>query len=817
MNHTFVAAFFAGLTLAGTAFTALGATHYVNIGNAAPVAPFTDWTTAANNIQDALDAATAGDIILVTNGLYGAGSRVVSGSLPNRVAVTQPVTVRSVNGPGVTIIQGAQAPGITNGDGAVRCVWLTNGAVLAGFTLTNGATLATGDEYLDQSGGGVWGVSWACTVSNCVLAGNCACNYGGGACSNTLVNCTLTGNSAWTLGGGAYSGVLNNCALTGNVASGGGGVINGTLSNCVLSANLARNGGGASAATLYNCTLTGNAGNGAMNSALLDCVLAGNAGVDYGAGAYSCTLTNCALTGNAASLDGGGAIFSTLVNCTVTGNSASRSAGGVASSTLYNCLVYYNTASDGNYAEYSSFNYCCTTPLPPDGAGNLAAEPQLAGAWHLSAASPCRGAGNTAYASGLDLDGETWANPPSIGCDEYWSGAVTGAVSVTIVASVTNVAAGFPVNFQAAIAGRVSASSWDFGDGTVVSNRPYATHSWAGVGIYPVLLRAYNESSPAGVAATLWVQVGNVPVHYVALDNSSPAAPYTSWATAANNIQDAVDAATENGALILVSDGVYQTGARAVYGMSNRLAVTKPVTVRSVNGPAATVIAGCQAPSATNGPTAVRCAYLTNGAVLAGFTLTNGATQASGDENRQQSGGGVYCESVGAQLTNCVLIGNAAAQHGGGACLGTLDHCVLIGNASFQDGGGASGGTLNNCGLTNNSAVFGGAGESCTFSNCTLAGNVAGFYGGGTEFGTLNNCVLAGNSAGNAGGGGLLRDREQLRADGQFRSQRRRGRIQHSQELHPHRQHRLGLRWRRPRLHPVQLHRLLQHGLGWQL
>src|ERR1041385_430586 len=114
---------------------------YVNVNSPFPIVPYTNWSTAATAIQDAIDAANPGDQILVTNGIYEAGGRVVYG-VTNRVAVTKAVNVQSVNGPAETIIRGVQvanqSTANTNGYQAVRCAYLTNNAVLAGFTLTNG-------------------------------------------------------------------------------------------------------------------------------------------------------------------------------------------------------------------------------------------------------------------------------------------------------------------------------------------------------------------------------------------------------------------------------------------------------------------------------------------------------------------------------------------------------------------------------------------------------------------------------------------------------------------------------------------------------
>ena len=76
-----------------------------------------------------------------------------------------------------------------------------------------------------------------------------------------------------------------------------------------------------------------------------------------------------------------------------------------------------------------------------------------------------------------------------MGCDEYYAGAVTGPLNVAIVAASTNVAAGSELSFTAVIEGRAAASAWDFGDGVIVSNRPYASHTWTAPGDYVVRVR----------------------------------------------------------------------------------------------------------------------------------------------------------------------------------------------------------------------------------------------------------------------------------------------------------------------------------------
>lgn len=270
-----------------------------------------------------------------------------------------------------------------------------------------------------------------------------------------------------------------------------------------------------------------------------------------------------------------------------------------------------------------------------------------------------------------------------------------------------------------------------------MTNQAFAIHAWNLPGVYSVRLTGYNQDHPAGVSATVRVTV-HAGVTYVDAAITNPVFPYQSWATAARTIAEAIGAGTLPSRLVLVTNGVYRMGQAETNGL-NRIALTNLVVVRSVNGPAVTVIEG--------GTNTMRCAYVGNGSVLDGFTLTKGT--AGGGR-----GGGVWSEPGGV-VTNCVLTGNSALA-GGGAFSGALYRCTFTHN-SAQAGGGASEATLYNCTLTDNVGSYNGGGAvDSKLYNCVLSGNSAYAYGGGAYESTLNinNCTITGNSADNGTGGG---------------------------------------------------------------
>lgn len=388
--------------------------RFVDVNSTNPVTPFTNWLTAATNIQDAVDAASPGDFIAVNSGTYKVGSRAAAGwTTLNRLTVDKAVTVQGVYGAAATLIAGTRS-----GNPVIRCAYLTNGAALIGFTLTNGEAFTTGSASREVCGGGVYCESASVVISNCVISGNNAGWLGGGAFQGSLYNCVLTNNSAIN-GGGAASNSLVNCTISQNQANGnyGGGAYYGTLTNCVLAGNLMSGttggGGGAGYSTLSGCVVSNNAavtGGGLYNSIASSSLIASNHGLSLGgAGAYN-IFTNCLLVRNLAQ-EGGAAYRCALVNCTIVSNTASSTGGGVNASGATNCIVYYNTAPSGpNYSGTVTMIFSDTTPPPTSGYANQTNDPALvnlaAGDFHLQATSPCINSGNNTWVSGTtDFDG----------------------------------------------------------------------------------------------------------------------------------------------------------------------------------------------------------------------------------------------------------------------------------------------------------------------------------------------------------------------------------------------------------------------------
>ena len=236
---------------------------------------------------------------------------------------------------------------------------------------------------------------------------------------------------------------------------------------------------------------------------------------------------------------------------------------------------------------------------------------------------------------------------------------------------------------------------------------------------------------------------------YVATNGGS-ISPYTSWDTAATNIQWAVNVGT-NGDRVLISNGTYV--------LTNTVTVSAAINIYGYPDGSLPVV---------DGNSNVKCFSISAGASLSNLWITRG--YAAGD------GGGIYMLTTGS-VQNCVISNNIANNRGGGVWLdnGTLKNCIITCNMQTNTtttanwgGGGVlfDGGLILNCIIERNSAGWAGGAvyinanlqvASTLLQNCMIRNNTAEARGGGLYYWSFYNeivssCTIVSNYSSLGGG-----------------------------------------------------------------
>lgn len=154
--------------------------------------------TAKWTLAGVLSVATnAGDVVHAAAGVYKDGKMHYSDAYGDSRAVIEPNVALLGEGPDKSIIRGERNPdGGTyyQGEGAMRCVMLKSGALVSGFTLTNGHSSVTGSGSSSSSsaynGTAAWGADVSSTyVVNCRLTDSRA--NSGAALHVSLFDCVV--------------------------------------------------------------------------------------------------------------------------------------------------------------------------------------------------------------------------------------------------------------------------------------------------------------------------------------------------------------------------------------------------------------------------------------------------------------------------------------------------------------------------------------------------------------------------------------------------------------------------------------------------
>ncbi|MFC1721753.1 right-handed parallel beta-helix repeat-containing protein [Patescibacteria group bacterium] len=187
-------------------------------------------------IQDGIDAAVAGDTVLVADGVY---TGFDNKDLKYR---GKSIVVMSESGPANCVIDCENER-----RGFLFNNYETNDAILEGFMIINGNV--TGN-WPDDMGGGIFCYHSSPTITNCWVYQNYSGFYGGGIAINdnaapVIINCLIEDNYAYSSGAGIFSHTYSspsilNCTVINNEAREYGGGLawdvyaGPTMTNCIF-------------------------------------------------------------------------------------------------------------------------------------------------------------------------------------------------------------------------------------------------------------------------------------------------------------------------------------------------------------------------------------------------------------------------------------------------------------------------------------------------------------------------------------------------------------------------------------------------------
>lgn len=359
------------------------------------------------NIQDAIEAASDGDEIIVAPGTY---REVID-------LLGKAIYLRSSAGADRTRIDAHGQPG-----SVVTCLSGEGpDTIIEGLTIKGGIGTPEGNDR-ERNGGGIYVRASDPTIRDCDILQNNVSGEGGGiytsGSSPTIERCRVFENSAVRGGGGIAtrggSPVIRDCVVADNSCAWTGGGMNtrgfAAIVRCVFVGNSARTSGGGLATwesdatvedSIFNGNSAGRLGGGVFlgedtGHELANCFVSGNEAA-VGGGVYleqtSSTLMNCVLVGNRATLGGAlvgrGSSRAQVVNSTFSGNAATVGGayyfegGGTGEDVaLTNCILWGDKPREIEGGVSVTY---CDVQGGASGEGNIDADPGFStlhtGAW----------------------------------------------------------------------------------------------------------------------------------------------------------------------------------------------------------------------------------------------------------------------------------------------------------------------------------------------------------------------------------------------------------------------------------------------------